>query len=155
MNRKILKIRIMPQPKFQAYTIAIAKGRYKPKPDEPKIWFASMEILAQVLSDENQALLEIIDKTQPNSIQELAETIMNIESLRDDPTAQQLIEILFPDKLEAARAEGMAKGKAEGKAEATEDLIRRFGNTLSEEQIKQFKDESEEQIKNLKMKRVD
>ena len=33
-----------------------------------------MKTLAQVLSDENQALLEIIDKTQPNSIHELAET---------------------------------------------------------------------------------
>jgi hypothetical protein len=26
-------------------------------------------------------------------------TLMNIESLRDDPTAKQLIELLFPDKL--------------------------------------------------------
>ncbi len=74
MNRKVLKIGIMPKLKFQAYTIAIAKGEYKPKPDEPKIWFASMKTLAQVLSDENQVLLEIIDKTQPNSIHELAET---------------------------------------------------------------------------------
>ncbi len=64
----------MPKPKFQAYTMAIAKGEYKPKHNEPKIWFASMKTLAQVLSDENQALLEIIDKTQPNSIDELAET---------------------------------------------------------------------------------
>jgi predicted transcriptional regulator len=45
----------------------LPKGEYKPKPDDPKIWFASMKTLAQVLSDENQALLEIIDKTQPNS----------------------------------------------------------------------------------------
>jgi len=74
MNRKLLKIGIMPKTKFQAYTIAIAKGEYKPQPSEPKIWFASMKTLAQVLSDENQALLEIIDKTQPNSIQELAAT---------------------------------------------------------------------------------
>ena len=72
-------------------------------------------------------------------------TIMNIESLRDDPTAKQLIELLFPDELAAARAEGKAEGitegitegKAEGKAEATENFMRRFGNTLSEEQIKQ------------------
>ncbi len=68
-------------------------------------------------------------------------TIMNIESLRDDPTAKQLIELLFPDKLAAARAEGKAEGITEGKAEATENFIRRFGNTLSEEQIKQLKGE--------------
>ena len=67
MNRKVLKIGIMPKLKFQAYTIAIAKGEYKPKPDEPKIWFASTKTLAQVLSDENKILLEIINKTQPNS----------------------------------------------------------------------------------------
>jgi hypothetical protein len=36
MHRKVLKIGIMPKLKFQAYTIAIAKGKYKPKPDEPK-----------------------------------------------------------------------------------------------------------------------
>ncbi|RKZ48134.1 MAG: hypothetical protein DRR16_13065 [Candidatus Parabeggiatoa sp. nov. 3] len=60
-------------------------------------------------------------------------TIMNIESLRDDPTAKQLIELLFPDKLAAAKADG----KTEGIAEATENFIHRFGNTLSEEQIKQ------------------
>ena len=47
MNRKVLKIGIMPKAKFQAYTIAIAKGKYKPKPEEPKIWFASMKTLAQ------------------------------------------------------------------------------------------------------------
>jgi hypothetical protein len=39
----------MPKLKFQAYTIAIAKGEYKPKPFDAKIWFASMKTLAQIL----------------------------------------------------------------------------------------------------------
>jgi flagellar biosynthesis/type III secretory pathway protein FliH len=79
-------------------------------------------------------------------------TMMNIESLRDDPTAHQLIQILFPDELAAAKAEGEAQGEARGKAEgeargiqegmkkATEDFIHHFGSVLSEEQIKQLKD---------------
>lgn len=83
-------------------------------------------------------------------------TMMNIESLRDDPTAHQLIQILFPDELAAAKAAGEAAGRTAGETEgrtageaagiqegikrATEDFIRHFGNVLNEEQIKQLKD---------------
>jgi predicted transcriptional regulator len=53
--------------------LAIAKGELKPKPSDPKIWFTSMHSLAQVLSDENRALLEVIRTAKPASITELAE----------------------------------------------------------------------------------
>jgi predicted transcriptional regulator len=43
-----------------------------PKASDPKIWFTSMRSLAQVLSDENRALLALIRTAQPNSISELA-----------------------------------------------------------------------------------
>jgi predicted transcriptional regulator len=43
-----------------------------PKASDPKIWFTSMRALAQVLSDENRALLALIRTAQPNSISELA-----------------------------------------------------------------------------------
>jgi predicted transcriptional regulator len=46
-------------------TIAIAKGTYKPKKDEPKIWFESIKSLSQVLSNENQELLKIIIECKP------------------------------------------------------------------------------------------
>ena len=52
--------------------LAIAKGAYKPGPDEPKVWFTSMKSLAEVLSDENRALLAIIQESQPESIACLA-----------------------------------------------------------------------------------
>ncbi|HTQ98575.1 MAG TPA: hypothetical protein VMH83_01235 [Candidatus Acidoferrum sp.] len=52
--------------------MAIACGYYKPKPNEPKIWFTSMKSLAEVLSDDNRALLRIIMETQPASISALA-----------------------------------------------------------------------------------
>ena len=68
---KMIKIGIMPQKDIRKRTIAIASGQYIPKPGEPKVWFSSIKSLAQVLSDENQALLRVIFETEPNSISEL------------------------------------------------------------------------------------
>ena len=68
---KIVKVGIMPLEQFKKRTIAIARGDYKPKKDEPKIWFRSMRSLAHVLSEENQELLKLIVDKQPQSIKEL------------------------------------------------------------------------------------
>ncbi len=65
-------IGIMPQEKIRERMLAIAKGEYKPKPGEPKIWFTSMKSLAEVLSDENRALLQVIRESKPESITSLA-----------------------------------------------------------------------------------
>lgn len=64
----------MPQEKIRERVLAIARGTYKPKPNEPKVWFTSIKSLAEVLSDENRALLHVILETQPESISALAET---------------------------------------------------------------------------------
>jgi len=69
---KRIVIGIMPQEKIRERMLAIAKGAYKPGPDEPKVWFTSMKSLAEVLSDENRALLAIIQESQPASIAGLA-----------------------------------------------------------------------------------
>ena len=69
---KRIVIGIMPQEKIRERMLAIAKGAYKPKPGEPKVWFASMKSLAEVLSDDNRALLTIIHESQPESITGLA-----------------------------------------------------------------------------------
>ena len=53
MSNKV-KIGIMPLDKFKERTISIAKGQYKPKAHEPKIWFISMRSLANILSEKNQ-----------------------------------------------------------------------------------------------------
>lgn len=71
MNK--LKIGIMPTDKFHQRVIDIAAGRYVPKRGEPKIWFSSMKSLAEVLSDNNRALLKIIAESKPENIKELAE----------------------------------------------------------------------------------
>lgn len=71
---KPIAIGILPQEKMRARVLAIARGDYKPRPGEPKIWFTSMRSLAEVLSDENRALLRVIRDTQPASISSLAVT---------------------------------------------------------------------------------
>lgn len=67
-----LKIGIASYAEMKARSMAIARGEYKPGPDEPKVWFPSMESLARVLSDHNRALLDLISRERPDSITELA-----------------------------------------------------------------------------------
>jgi len=69
---KAIVIGVMPQDQIRARMIAIAKGEYKPKPGEPKIWFTTMKSVAEVLSDQNRALLKVIRETNPDSIAVLA-----------------------------------------------------------------------------------
>lgn len=70
---KSVVIGIMPQEQIRARVLSIARGEYKPKPSDPKIWFTSMRSLAEVLSDENRALLKLISENNPESITSLAE----------------------------------------------------------------------------------
>lgn len=71
---KAIVIGIMPQDKIRDRILSIARGEYKPKLGEPKIWFNSMRSLAEVLSDENRSLLQVIKDTNPQSITSLAAT---------------------------------------------------------------------------------
>jgi predicted transcriptional regulator len=68
----ILRIGIAPYEKIKERTLAIARGEYKPLPTEPKVWFSSIESLAQVLSTRNKLLLEMIEQSKPHSLTELA-----------------------------------------------------------------------------------
>lgn len=70
---KSIVIGIMPQDKIRERLYAIAKGEHKPTLNEPRIWFTSMKSLAEVLSDDNRALLHVIKDSQPESISSLAE----------------------------------------------------------------------------------
>lgn len=70
---KTIVIGIMPQEAIRARLLAIARGEYRPKAGEPKIWFTSMKSLAEVLSDENRALLKVMKEMKPESISALAE----------------------------------------------------------------------------------
>ncbi len=70
---KTIVVGIMPQEKIRERVLAIARGDYKPKATEPKIWFTSMRSLAEVLSDDNRALLKVIQEAKPQSISSLAD----------------------------------------------------------------------------------
>lgn len=75
MAGKTLRIGIISRKDYKARSIAIARGDYKPAKGEPKIWFESLQSLAQVLSSENRELLRIIEEKKPESLKELeAET---------------------------------------------------------------------------------
>jgi predicted transcriptional regulator len=71
MRKKVLKIGIISRNDYKKRTIAIARGEYKPKRDEPKVWFESINSMAQVLSNENQKLLKVINEKKPTSLKEL------------------------------------------------------------------------------------
>jgi predicted transcriptional regulator len=68
---KKAKIGVMPLAAFKKRTLDIARGHYRPKQNEPKIWFHSMRSLANVLSEQNQALLSLIINAKPQSISDL------------------------------------------------------------------------------------
>ena len=71
MGKKVLRVGIVSQEDYRKRTIAIARGEYKPKKGEPKIWFESLQSLAQVLSSDNQQLLKVIQEQKPKSLKEL------------------------------------------------------------------------------------
>jgi predicted transcriptional regulator len=71
MAKKTLKLGIMSREDYKKRTIAIARGEYKPKKGEPKVWFESLQSMSQVLSSENRQLLKIINEQKPTSIKEL------------------------------------------------------------------------------------
>ena len=73
MSKKVMKIGVMSREDYKKRTIAIAKGEYTPKNNEPKVWFESLQSMAQVLNNENQKLLQMILEEHPQSIKELEE----------------------------------------------------------------------------------
>jgi predicted transcriptional regulator len=67
-----LKVGIASYEQMKARTMAIARGERKSSRGEPKVWFTSMDSFARVLSDRNRALLDLIARTEPGSLAELA-----------------------------------------------------------------------------------
>ena len=70
---RILKVGIASYSDMKAPTMAIARGRLKPRPGDPKVWFPSAESLVKVLSNKNRMLLGIIGEAEPKSLAELPE----------------------------------------------------------------------------------
>ena len=70
---KSLRVGIASYADMKARTMAIARGKLKPRPGEPEVWFTSIESFAKVLSDRNRALLRLIVEQEPQSLTALAE----------------------------------------------------------------------------------
>ncbi len=68
----ILRVGIAPWDVMRNMVSASIRGEYKRPPNDPKIWFTSLESLAQVLSTPNKLLLELIAQDKPQSMTELA-----------------------------------------------------------------------------------
>lgn len=68
---KTLKIGVISPEKYIQRTIDIAAGKYKPKKNEPKIWFSSIKTCMEVLCAENIQLIDLIVKEKPATIKEL------------------------------------------------------------------------------------
>jgi len=71
-DSRILHIGIASREAIKRRTIAIARGDFHTTPDEPRVWFSSLESFAKVLSEKNMLLLETIRRGQPRSLAELA-----------------------------------------------------------------------------------
>jgi len=69
---RVLRIGIASREQMKARTLAVARGELKLGANDPKVWFTSLESLAQVLSTKNQLLLELIRRTKPTSLKDLA-----------------------------------------------------------------------------------
>lgn len=68
---KTLHVGIASYEDMKARTMAIARGELKTRKDDPTVWFTSVESFAKVLSERNQALLDLIAKEKPSSLSEL------------------------------------------------------------------------------------
>ncbi len=73
MATRVMRVGVISKDDYIKRTLAIAKGEYKPKKNEPKVWFESVKSMSQVLSNENQDLLRVIIEHKPHSITELEE----------------------------------------------------------------------------------
>ena len=72
-NAITLRIGIASREQIKRRSIEIAAGKRRRQPDEPRIWFTSLDAILRVLSDKNMLLLEMIRTSQPGSVTELAE----------------------------------------------------------------------------------
>ena len=65
------KVGIATHRELRDRALQIARGERRRTPNEPKIWFTSIESLAKVLSEPNRELLRVIHSQQPKSLAEL------------------------------------------------------------------------------------
>ncbi len=73
VKAKKARIGIMSEKLIRERMLAIAKGVYNPKDNEPKVWYTSLSALSQVLCPKNIDLLRMIESSKPETMADLAE----------------------------------------------------------------------------------
>ncbi|MGH8290656.1 MAG: helix-turn-helix domain-containing protein [Steroidobacteraceae bacterium] len=68
-----LRVGIASYEEMKARTLAVARGKRRVEPGEPKIWFTSTESFAKILSARNRELLRVIADRAPQSLEDLAQ----------------------------------------------------------------------------------
>lgn len=66
-------IGVISEKRLRDRMLAIATGKYKPSPNEPKFWFSSLIAVGQLLSNDNIELLRLMHREKPQSVTQLAE----------------------------------------------------------------------------------
>jgi predicted transcriptional regulator len=69
---RTLKVGIADPDEMKARTLRIARGEEKPSESDPKVWFASTESFARILSAPNREMLRVIAQEKPDSLDALA-----------------------------------------------------------------------------------
>ena len=67
------RIGIMSEKLIRMRLLTIAQGKYKPQPNEPRVWYTSINAISQILRPENIELLRLIDSERPESLTQLSE----------------------------------------------------------------------------------
>ena len=102
-----LRIGIRSHDEAKARLLAIAGGQAQRNPDEPTVWVSSLASLAQVLSEDNQALLRLIGERRPNSLTELAalsgRAVSNLSRTLSTMESYGLVEMIEAGRTKAPR----------------------------------------------------
>ena len=104
MRKRVIKIGIMPKDQYRQRTIDSASGKYKPRQDEPKIWFHSFKAMGEVLNEKNMELIKILVEQKPENLSELA-----MLSERKLSNVSRTIKTLQAHKIVEVKREGNAK----------------------------------------------
>jgi predicted transcriptional regulator len=75
MKTKILRVAIAPREAIMRYTKDVVAGRRRRTPDDPDVWFTSLESFAKVLSDKNRELLTLIAQQKLRQIERIIYTV--------------------------------------------------------------------------------
>jgi predicted transcriptional regulator len=102
---KTLRIGIRSHEEAKARLVSLVRGEASRGAHEPTVWLASLASLAQLLSDENMVLLDIIRKKRPRTMSELAQL-----SDRSAPSLSRTLSRMQDYGLIEMEVAGRAKG---------------------------------------------